>query len=66
MTLDALFMPAPMKVEGRRVQPLGEWPAVPTLDQRDANRRESYRRYAEKHREKRIAYMREYRARKAA
>lgn len=51
----------------RVVQPLGEWPdAKPTASNQRDRRRENWRNYAQKHRQKRIQAMRDYRARKAA
>jgi hypothetical protein len=49
------------------VEPLGEWPRMPTKEEREARRRESFRRYAERNRAKRVAAVRAWRAaRKAA
>lgn len=69
MTLMDLFQPRPTATKGRVVMPLGAWPESPkpmNAEEREARRKESWHEYAEKNREQRIAYMRAYRARKAA
>jgi hypothetical protein len=66
MTLDSIFMPPLAKVEGRRVSPMGAWPALPPHVEAKLRRLERWRRYAQAHKAQRIQAMREYRARKAA